>query len=95
MIRTLIVAAVAGLGLAACTPAQVGTVVQEGQLFCAVGPTVVGLASPSGAAILAKGSTKAFVDAACAVVGGMAVSPPGAPVSSVTIPAVVVPLKAA
>ena len=47
-------------------------IVSSGQLICQVGPTVLQALDPSGAAVLAKGATKAAVNAACASVGGMA-----------------------
>jgi hypothetical protein len=93
----LLLALTAGLALSACTAAQVNRVVVDGQLVCAVGPTVVAMAYPSGAAVLAKGAPKAYVDAVCGVIGGVAVSPPGAAVPTVTVvpPVVVIPLRSA
>ena len=88
---------VCALSLSACSSAQVGQVVADGQLVCAVGPTVVAMAYPSGAAVLAKGATKVFVDAVCGTIKGIAVSPPNAPVPTVTVvpPTVVIPLEMA
>ena len=82
--------------LSACTSAQVRFAVAQGQLVCAIGPTFVALADPTGAAVLAQGATKAFVDAACAAVNGIAVPPPDAPVPVVKVvpPAVAAPLEA-
>jgi len=79
--RTL---AVAGLALlCGCTAAQVATgladvskVIAQGQLVCKVGPTLLALVDPSGAPVLAKGQTATYVNAACAVLDGVAVSPP-------------------
>lgn len=78
-----------------------------GQLFCAVqtsggGAVVVGLvnaeivgAAPGAApvAVLATGASKAFVDAACAKAGGIAVSPPPVPAAAPVV--AVVPPKVA
>ena len=85
------------LGLSACSGDQVNQAVAEGQLVCTQGPAFAALFDPSGAAVLAKGSSKAFVDAACALVGGVAVSPPGALVRTVTIvpPPVTIRLRTA
>ena len=94
--KHILLACTVALSLAACTTAQVGTAVQEGQLVCAVGPTVVSLSSTSGAAILAKGATKQAVDAVCALISGIAVSPPGAPIPSVTValpPSITIPVR--
>ena len=102
--RLPLLATLSALALAACTPgttAPVGagtlrTYVAEGQLLCAAGPATLAMFAPSGAAILAKGAAKAAVDAVCATINSVAVSPSGAPVGSVTValPAsVVVPLR--
>ncbi len=92
------------LALAACTttptvPVSANTVrtyVAEGQLLCAAGPAALAMFVPSGAAILAKGATKAAVDAVCAAVNSVAVSPSGAPVGTITVtlpPTVSIPLR--
>ena len=49
-------------------------VVDEGILVCKVGPIVAEMLTPSGAAILAKGATKAAVDQTCGLVNGAAVA---------------------
>ena len=94
--KHILLSLTAALSLAACTATQVGTAVQDGQLVCAVGPMVVSLSSTSGAAILAKGATKAAVDAVCALISGIAVSPPGTPIPSVTValqPSITIPVR--
>lgn len=101
MTRILTLAAI--LGLAACTPGQIQTAASTpaGQLFCAVqtnggGAMTVALinaeasaSAPAAApvAILATGMAKAYVDAACAAAGGIAVSPP---VNTAAVPLVAV-----
>lgn len=72
------------------------SVIAEGQLLCSAGPATVAMFSTSGAAILAKGATKSAVDAVCAILGAVAVSPVGAPVGTVSValpPSLVIPLK--
>lgn len=73
------------------------SVIAEGQLLCSAGPATVAMFSTSGAAILAKGATKKAVDAVCAILGSVAVSPAGAPVGSVSVvlpPSISIPLRA-
>jgi hypothetical protein len=85
----------AALLVTACTATQVSNAVATGQLVCAVGPTVVALVDPTGAAVLATGATQAFVNAACALVNGVAVSPPASGVAqtvTITPPTIVLPL---
>ena len=61
----------------ASTLTTVASVVASGQLVCKLGPAnLVALIDPSGAAILAKGNTAAYVAKACAAINGVAVSPP-------------------
>jgi hypothetical protein len=76
---------VLALALGACTAAQVSTAVADGQLVCTYGPSLAAMVDPSGAAILAKGQTAAFVRAACAAIGGVPTPATGAPVQTVTI----------
>ena len=96
----------AALSLAACSPitlapvsaSAVSTVLADSQLFCQVGPVVVAMAQATGASvapILAKGASSAYVRAACAVVSGLAVSPPASAGSApvLVIPAFSVPLR--
>ena len=96
------------VALAACTPAQTQKALssQEGQLFCAIqtsggGAVVAGLVSAEAGtvagpaaplAVIATGATKAFVDQACASVGGIPVSPPANPAAAPQV--AVVPPKA-
>ena len=94
--KHLLLPLAAALSLAACSTAQLGRAVQDGQLVCAVGPTVVAMSSTSGAAILARGATKTAVDSVCALIAGIAVSPPGGSVPSVTValpPTITIPLR--
>ena len=91
-----LICGLAAFALSACTAAQVGNVVQEGQLVCAVGPTVVSMSSTSGAAILARGATQEAVSAVCGLIRGIAVSPPGTPVPSVSValpPSITIPVR--
>jgi hypothetical protein len=78
------------VALAGCTAAQVSTastILADGQLVCAAGPTVVKLADLAGQPVLAKGASSSFVRSACAVISGIAVSPPapGTSIPTVTI----------
>jgi hypothetical protein len=75
--------------LAACTDAQVtgattttSKAIADGQLACAIGPTIVGLIDPSGAALI-----NADAQRACALVNGVSVTPPapGSTVPTITI----------
>ncbi len=83
----------AGITLSACTTQQVQQSVMAGQLYCATRQTTVAVQT-AGAPVIATGASKAYVDAACAAVQGVAVVPPADPsgVPHVTIPAVSVPL---
>ena len=105
--KHLLLPIAAALSLAGCAngaaptvPVSAGTLrtyVAEGQLLCAAGPATLAMFAPSGAAILAKGATKAAVDAVCGAINSVAVSPAGAPVGSVTValpPSVTIPLRA-
>lgn len=110
--KHVILAGLATLSLAACTLTPNGgaqlstsapvsadklrTYVAEGQLLCSAGPGIVAMFSNSGAALLAKGATKAAVDTACGLINGVAVSPQGAPTGAVlvTLPSTLaIPLK--
>ena len=87
---------VALLALPSCSPLQINQAVLDGQLVCATGPTVVAMYNAStGSAILARGQSKTFVDQICAIINGIPVSPPLAPVPSVSVivPTTSVPLK--
>jgi hypothetical protein len=86
--RTTLVVGV--LVISACTATQVSKAVAAGQLVCAVGPTMLAVADPSGAAVLAQGASQAFVNAVCAAVNGVPVPPPAsgvAPTVTVVPPA--------
>jgi hypothetical protein len=85
--RRILVAAGLCLLASACTQAQLNAAAETpaGQLFCAIatatGPVVAGLidataSALSPVAIIATGATSAYVTAACAAAGGVAVSPP-------------------
>lgn len=87
---------VAALTLGACTTSQVGTTrttLDQIRLFCAVKDATVALSTASGTPILAQGQTATYVNTACALAGGIAVSPPDAAVQTVTIPPVVIPTR--
>lgn len=71
--------------LAGCTATQVQEVVTDGQLVCAVGQARLAMSTDTGAVILAKDATKRAVDATCALLHGVAVSPPASGVQSVTV----------
>ena len=76
--------------LGACTATQVSSGLADGQLACAVSGSVVALQAltPAGTVspILAKGASSTAVQTACALVSGIAVSPPAAGVAgSVTV----------
>lgn len=94
----LILAAVV-IVLSGCNAAQVAPAVTAGQLYCAkatsTGPLVVALATASGGPVSVIDKTAAYVAAACAVAGAVAVSPPAnaAAAPTLTIPAVTIPLK--
>jgi hypothetical protein len=94
---SLVMVGLVAVSLGACTATQMGNAVKEGQLVCAVGPTMVAMMSTSGAAILAQGATKLAVDTVCGLINGIAVSPPNfgvAPVVTVALPPTVnIPLK--
>lgn len=68
-----------------CSPAQV----TQGQLFCAKVvqglPMVVGLADLSGAPVMAAGTAASVVQAECAIVQGIPVSPPANPAAAPVI----------
>ena len=84
------------VGLSACTAPQLATTrttLDQVRLFCAVRDSVVALSTATGTPILAQGQTAGYVTAACALAGGVAVSPPGAPVATIALPAVVVPVR--
>jgi hypothetical protein len=78
--------------LAACSPAQVA----QGQLYCAKTvaglPMVVALVDLAGAPVIATNAGEAFVNASCALVAGIPVSPPAAP-SAAPVVAVAVAAK--
>lgn len=89
------------LTLAGCSTQQqanvqkaVNTAVVDGQLFCAkattLGPVVVAVATAAGVPIIATGATSLAVNAACAAIGGIPVSPPANPAAApvVTAPGV-------
>ena len=102
-IRLALVAALTGLSACSAnqatrTLATAQEVVSDGQLVCQVGPTAFAMLDPSGAAILAKGATKAAVDQTCALVNGVATALPSVSVQPasvvVALPAsVAIPLK--
>lgn len=97
--KKLAICGLAALALSACTSAQVGKTVAQGQLFCAkataTGPLVIALATVANGPVNVIGQTKQYVDALCAVAGGIAVSPPTNPGDApvLTVPAVSIPLK--
>jgi len=86
------------LALAGCTgTSTVATLTNEavtdGQLFCSpAGKAIVAMVSPSGAAILAKGQTATYVNAACAAINAIPVPPPPTgtvvPTATVAVPSV-------
>lgn len=94
--RHFMIAIAAVASLAACSPSQVQTTrttLDQVRLFCAVKDATVAISTASGTPILAQGQPKAYVDAACALAGGIAVSPPAAPVQTVTIPPITIPVR--
>ncbi len=83
------------LTLSACSATQLQTgltaasqAIADGQLVCQVGPSFLALVDPSGAAVLAKGNSAAYVQQACALVHGAAVALPPltAAVTAVVVP---------
>ena len=91
----LVLAAGLASGCSHNTALQVATqATAAGQLFCAVasstGDIVVALADASGVPVVATNMAESWVKAACAVIGGVPVSPPGnaasVPVKSANLP---------
>ena len=87
------------LALTGCTTAQVTTALQDGQLACAAGNAVVAVQAVTGnttTAVLAKGASSGAVQATCALIQGVAVSPPaGGVAGTVTVvlpPSIKIPL---
>jgi hypothetical protein len=88
----------AAFGVAACSSAQVTSATQNavaaGQLFCTMatptGQVVVALADASGVPVVVTNMAQAWVAAACAVIGGIPVSPPtneaSVPVEAANVP---------
>ena len=81
------------LAVAGCANPPPQKVVEAGQLFCATstatGPLVVALADAAGAPVLATNATAAFVQAACAQINAIPVTPPPVPAAA---PVVAVPV---
>ena len=89
-----------GVALDACTAAQVGQAVVEGQLFCAVKDSTVAVAQASPgsttiAPVIVKGASSEYVKAACDQIDGIAVVPPAKPgdAPTVVIRPIIIPLR--
>ena len=97
MSRTIIIGSM--LALAACNAATTQQTVAAGQLFCATatatGPLVVALAALNGAPVIVTNKAQAEVQAACALIGAIPVSPPANPAQAPVVAALVSPLTAA
>ncbi len=86
------------LAVSACTAAQnqqaavmAQNAVVAGQLFCGTvtktGPLIVALADASGAPVTVTGKASVVVADACAVIGGIPVSPPANPAAAPVVAA--------
>ena len=95
-IRNAVIILCSASMIAGCTVAEqqqakdIGAkVVVAGQLFCAkatpTGPLIVALATAVGVPVVVTGATSESVQIACAVIGGIPVSPP---VELTTVPVV-------
>ena len=84
----LIIAPLALIGAiaVACTPAQLQTAIEDGQLFCAkataTGPLVFAVATAFGAPVVVTGALKATVAGVCGLEAAIPVAPPANPAAA-------------
>ena len=70
------------LALSGCTAAQINSAVTTGQLFCQTSAAVVAIVDTTGKPVSVIGQTAQAVNAYCAAVNAVPVSPPASPASA-------------